>query len=887
MESSREIQLIQINPTQLTPDKAVLLEILINDTLQKNEVLLKSYVNYIISMPGSEQITVQLTHDILLNLKEKIGRDKKYRIEPHCYVLEGMEEKRGGAQNVGIPNILGTLTCNKTENQGMLYVSDITKNKNRLLKINAHQIDASYLDKKGEIKNMNEVQQLISSKLSILQTYSPLKSKSIIRKKQTQDKDGLSSYSEGAIESYTKMKKFKGQPLSKLLNEEENPPLTNNERIQLSLALLRELYRLHHHYGIVHCDIKPENIIVDFDRKNQTIAIHFVDFDSAKSKHFQGEVSFTPSYASPELIIDYHQQRNPKHQSLVDQRSDIWQMGLVLAEVWRSKQRPNNWYQNLNEASLLTHQAMPTFDETGLDIFRDIKNVNINTVHFDNPFTKKLYNAMGIQSENIDFENILSTIQKMVEPDKNNRMSDIQLAIDEFEKMKLTFLFPFSSETKKTSLQDQFKNDLKNQEQKLTNLKAKLKQIEDQNESIDLQLDELSMPIEKQKNYAKIEEINLFIGTLENQIELLYFYNSCISFISEANGINFFLRKFLGGNSFCINLSPKETKKMEKEFYYLFENINRIIENEDPEKKYFFIKEIKEALSLNSFNTCKTLEEMLTISTAILDKFSSLEYQKQILIFKLNMLLQLVERLSSPDYTKNTNLTSIKINFKSNPALIELLDNTSILLGKMNKKKDQLYTLDDIEYFNKKLSRQLNILEDYSNNIMGVIHSDIMLQHQDMNAEYLSGTTLDYVKNFEIILHLLTLNHPNTRAEDLTNRIKMAILDYMKKTSETQLISSDRLMDLVNMVSIVTDNNIENDTELINNIRTYYPKMKTGFLGRSTLQTNIEAAIDNYNQNYKYLLSQSPGFFTNSLSLTLGPPTNDQHIHSPNIRLYK
>ncbi|MCU0686935.1 MAG: serine/threonine protein kinase [Polyangiaceae bacterium] len=88
-----------------------------------------------------------------------------------------------------------------------------------------------------------------------------------------------------------------------------------------------------HAAGIIHRDIKPSNLFLSL-RDDQTCAIKVLDFGISKLAGSEAgdEVSLTrsgailgsPRYMSPEQV------RNPKR---VDQRTDIWGLGLVLHEL--------------------------------------------------------------------------------------------------------------------------------------------------------------------------------------------------------------------------------------------------------------------------------------------------------------------------------------------------------------------------------------------------------------------------------------------------------------------------------------------------------------------------------------------------------------------------
>ena len=85
-----------------------------------------------------------------------------------------------------------------------------------------------------------------------------------------------------------------------------------------------------HVEGIIHRDLKPANLFV-VDEPDGTQIVKVLDFGIARSMEvtpaltFDGEHMGSPGYMSPEQIKDV---RN------VDQRSDIWSLGVVMYEIF-------------------------------------------------------------------------------------------------------------------------------------------------------------------------------------------------------------------------------------------------------------------------------------------------------------------------------------------------------------------------------------------------------------------------------------------------------------------------------------------------------------------------------------------------------------------------
>jgi len=90
----------------------------------------------------------------------------------------------------------------------------------------------------------------------------------------------------------------------------------------LLLPLLNALSYLHSR-GIVHHDIKPENIILDYSHNT----LKLTDFGSAKvcsSKSNEGAVGGTLNYMAPEVLMNMRGAHN-----VCDKAVDIWSIGVL------------------------------------------------------------------------------------------------------------------------------------------------------------------------------------------------------------------------------------------------------------------------------------------------------------------------------------------------------------------------------------------------------------------------------------------------------------------------------------------------------------------------------------------------------------------------------
>jgi len=127
--------------------------------------------------------------------------------------------------------------------------------------------------------------------------------------------------SQGRGHRYVVMEWAEGRLLRQIMDEPAG--LSLERSVQIALKICQVLAYIHER-GVVHLDLKPENIIVD---RNDDIKL--IDFDLARRVKpgllalFQPKRMGTPDYASPEQI-------KGKPCSV---RSDIYSLGLILYEM--------------------------------------------------------------------------------------------------------------------------------------------------------------------------------------------------------------------------------------------------------------------------------------------------------------------------------------------------------------------------------------------------------------------------------------------------------------------------------------------------------------------------------------------------------------------------
>ena len=150
-----------------------------------------------------------------------------------------------------------------------------------------------------------------------------------------------------------------GQPLSRLIRERRT--LSTEEALPMICQAAEALGYAHAMLNVVHCDIKPENILLTRDQQ-----VKIADFGLAKSSLAQGDIDAlfgngtiagTPSYIAPEQVQG--------GRAACDHRSDIYSLGATLYHAVTGRTPFNDpdpvqlMVKRLSEAPIPPHLVNP------------------------------------------------------------------------------------------------------------------------------------------------------------------------------------------------------------------------------------------------------------------------------------------------------------------------------------------------------------------------------------------------------------------------------------------------------------------------------------------------------------------------------------------------
>ena len=179
--------------------------------------------------------------------------------------------------------------------------------------------------------------------------------------------------------SYISMRRFRGQTLYEILESDKRSlkpqtkanahlprtALTTNDRLALTIQIMRQIKIWLHDKNIIHRDIKPENIMAYKDKLTGHWEVRIIDLGLSIPANGNDHKSVgTPLYTAPEIYSGNY-----------SDKSDLYSLMRMIASIWRDK----NLDQELSMSEhdfydMRMNQANIKFDMfAGINLNPDIK----------------------------------------------------------------------------------------------------------------------------------------------------------------------------------------------------------------------------------------------------------------------------------------------------------------------------------------------------------------------------------------------------------------------------------------------------------------------------------------------------------------------------------
>lgn len=113
----------------------------------------------------------------------------------------------------------------------------------------------------------------------------------------------------------------------KSLEDWTNEGITKEQSIRFSFGITTAVQALHR-ARIAHLDLKPQNVIIDYNDRRGEYFVHLIDVDAAMidGKSLRADIYGSPGYMSPEHVSDFHRK-------FIGRPSDIYSLGIMFCEL--------------------------------------------------------------------------------------------------------------------------------------------------------------------------------------------------------------------------------------------------------------------------------------------------------------------------------------------------------------------------------------------------------------------------------------------------------------------------------------------------------------------------------------------------------------------------
>lgn len=148
----------------------------------------------------------------------------------------------------------------------------------------------------------------------------------------------------------------------------DNDPKKSHKKIDSYLTQIVNGLRYIHSKGMIHCDIKPENILISIDKLSNLHKVKIIDYDFLIDKPKEKNIG-TPLFISPEIYA----------KKKYDEKTDNWSLGVTIYYCLTEKY-PFNANNLLDLKKLILSEYTPDFFEIPSKYLQIVKGLLIKDV---------------------------------------------------------------------------------------------------------------------------------------------------------------------------------------------------------------------------------------------------------------------------------------------------------------------------------------------------------------------------------------------------------------------------------------------------------------------------------------------------------------------------
>lgn len=385
----KTVNLGVIDPTNLEQDSIktrVLRKFLIKKSREHKKFNPKQ--NYIFNYKGT-RYSFQLSHNIIARARSRNENESRFEVVSNDRV---QRSNRGGMavfyhiDGTLAPDLGGRLIYKKIKSRGVKRA------------LEPDQSEA------GDLNPEDTFEQVVEREYNLTRHISAIRVKPPTITSENIQIDHRGEPRKGGV-AYTVMRRLPGSNLAEILDDKQNP-LTVDECLYLCIRLLRILQQQFHDQSIIHCDLKPANIM--FDRA--TGEVHIIDLGLSKmgAEVRVNENIGTLSYISPEQF----------NNEATDELTDVYSLGKVFSEIW------NMPHTTLDLKLMPVQMAFQTLQS-------DFSQSKETEFHEDS-YQKVIEELEDSESS----DQIQRVIKSMAAMDRDNRVS-VTDALQRFESIRL------------------------------------------------------------------------------------------------------------------------------------------------------------------------------------------------------------------------------------------------------------------------------------------------------------------------------------------------------------------------------------------------------------------------------------------------------------------